>query len=333
MPPFHTQSSPPPCIQVSSVVYLTDASNPTLVLEQTRGSTPAVRGWCAHPRAGAFLTFPGDFLHGVLPAPGAGLGHGVSSHGGGLGAGETGATAGGAVGAAKGGAGDAGPSPLPAEQTPPHRLTLLIAWYSARTRAEARRRRLGPAGNVPRCTRAQTWPAALAMPEGAAGCAIPVGAAGAGFHAGTGSAAAPRRLGVRECSPVWASVPPAGGGVEEVGGRGTVGRRKGHWGEGGDGVAGEAGRRGRCSRAAATPSGISNEDAARGDANGRGTAGDADPPSGISEPELSVPPALRQHFFMQAPDEVDARLYEEHGQLGTYTAVSGGAGRGRRRHR
>ena len=43
-----------------------------------------------------------------------------------------------------------------------------------------------------------------------------------------------------------------------------------------------------------------------------------------------VPPALRNHFFMQAEDEVEVRLWEEHGgAAGTY--ARGGGGRGGKR--
>lgn len=45
---------------VSSVVYFSDGSDPTIVLDQVRGGGLASRGWVAPSRKRAFLTFPGD---------------------------------------------------------------------------------------------------------------------------------------------------------------------------------------------------------------------------------------------------------------------------------
>jgi len=60
---------------VSSVLHLTcdDKSGPTIILDQTPGSTelPSVC-WRSVPRNNTFMIFPGDLLHGVLPSGGTG---------------------------------------------------------------------------------------------------------------------------------------------------------------------------------------------------------------------------------------------------------------------
>ena len=119
---------------------------------------------------------------------------------------------------------------------PQQRLTLLIAWYAERTQGAARRRRLGPQSVLPRCTRSQTWPAALQLPAAAAAAPPPPPPAAV-------------RLAVPEVSPAWSEVPP------------------------GEGCAGAL---------------------------------------------LEVPPSLQQHFFLRRPDEVRARLFEEHGVGGSW---------------
>jgi len=249
----------PPPSQVSSVVYLSDASNPTVVLDQTVGGPPAERGWCVHPRKGAFMTFPGNLLHGVLPSPAPeaarGTARGAASGAGPVVSSVSSKRSAAARGTALGGASGAIPSVssvsskrsastpcLGSSASAPssQRITLLIAFYAVPTSASAKRRRLGPAAPVPRCTRAQTWPADLALQRSEPATTSP-----------------PRPLGVCAASPVWAAVPAA--------------------------------------------------------------------PQG--EPFLEVPCALRQHFFMRTEDEVEARLWEEHGASGTY--VKGGKGRGK----
>jgi hypothetical protein len=59
---------------VSSVLYLTggdSGAGETIVLDQTAESTEnATVGWKCTPRNNAFLCFPGQLLHGVLPCPG-----------------------------------------------------------------------------------------------------------------------------------------------------------------------------------------------------------------------------------------------------------------------
>mmetsp|Transcript_29501 Transcript_29501/g.75754 ORF Transcript_29501/g.75754 Transcript_29501/m.75754 type:complete len:298 (+) Transcript_29501:422-1315(+) len=59
---------------VSSVLYVTDAGGPTLVLDQRHdgdgGLAPAapLHGYVYEPDANSFATFSGDLLHGVLPS-------------------------------------------------------------------------------------------------------------------------------------------------------------------------------------------------------------------------------------------------------------------------
>ena len=72
---------------VSSVLYLTGAAlrgskhassaGSTIVFGQTPDSTDvASRAWISHPSDNAFMNFPGDLLHGVLPCAGSGsIGH------------------------------------------------------------------------------------------------------------------------------------------------------------------------------------------------------------------------------------------------------------------
>ena len=81
------------------------------------------------------------------------------------------------------------------QQPPAQRLTLLIAWYSEQTQHKTTRKRLGPQSAMPRCTRSQTWPAALQLPPEGSDEPPPT--------------AAPKRLAVPEASPVWVEVPLA----------------------------------------------------------------------------------------------------------------------------
>ena len=191
---------------MSSVVYLTDASNPTLVLDQKSLGPPAERGWCAHPRAGAFLTFSGDLLHGVLPAPGKGRKMESAPTGAQTGARTVTeekaleARTGGRIVGVKA----AGPTTrcgVQYDEAALPRLTLLIAWYSEAAGGGRRRRRLGPAACMPRTTRSQTWPAMLAM-SAEVSDGLPVPAPNA------------RELRVRQCSPAWEAIPTAVQGQE-----------------------------------------------------------------------------------------------------------------------
>ncbi|KAL7541322.1 hypothetical protein ACHAXR_010810 [Thalassiosira sp. AJA248-18] len=73
---------------ISSVMYLTGAKDSTsagstIVFDQTPDSTDvASKAWISHPRNNAFMTFPGNLLHGVLPcASGTGNEEGVGTSG------------------------------------------------------------------------------------------------------------------------------------------------------------------------------------------------------------------------------------------------------------
>ena len=121
---------------VSSVVYLSEHGDPTIVLDETIDKPlGAQRVFAAHPRERSFLAFDGRLLHGVLPGPFA---HGAPR----------------------------GP--------PQPRLTLLIAWYceptavaispGASARAGAKLgAQYGAQSRVPRASRHQTWPSDLEM--------------------------------------------------------------------------------------------------------------------------------------------------------------------------
>ena len=60
------------CPSRTCVVYISDAGGPTLLLELRHGEQwcEEVRGFACWPRAGQSLSFPGDWLHGILAAPG-----------------------------------------------------------------------------------------------------------------------------------------------------------------------------------------------------------------------------------------------------------------------
>ncbi|KAL1521215.1 hypothetical protein AB1Y20_022764 [Prymnesium parvum] len=112
---------------VSSVVYLSDEGDPTIVLDQTLHGPLASHGWLVHPQYRAFMTFAGDRLHGVLPGEFA-----------------------------------SASAPLHCGAAAAQRLTLLVAWYDRRTRGQTRRG--GGQCAVPRPTRRRRWPAMLSPP-------------------------------------------------------------------------------------------------------------------------------------------------------------------------
>lgn len=154
---------------VSSVVYLSDEGDSTLVLDQVLGGAPAPRGWAVQPCKRAFMTFPGDFLHGVLPGRFAAAG--------------------------RGGVREGRPAAV-------QRLTLLIAWYDSRTAQRARRSRLSAQAHLPRVTRSQTWPATLDQPTPP----LPSSAVGADVGCAV-SGSCGRSAGVVGFSPVWERLP------------------------------------------------------------------------------------------------------------------------------
>jgi len=55
---------------LASILYLSNAGGPTVILDATPSRTAAPRaGIAVHPRPGRFGIFPGTLLHGVLPGP------------------------------------------------------------------------------------------------------------------------------------------------------------------------------------------------------------------------------------------------------------------------
>ena len=183
---------------VSSVVYLSEHGDPTIVLDETIDKPlGAQRVFAAHPRERSFLAFDGRLLHGVLPGPFA---HGAPR----------------------------GP--------PQPRLTLLIAWYceptaaaispGASARAGAKLgAQYGAQSRVPRASRHQTWPSDLEMrPEelalddeacmasAAAASGLPtdgMGEGALGEGGGQGAGLLAPELPVPYASPAWIPVPPA----------------------------------------------------------------------------------------------------------------------------
>eukprot|EP00668_Euglena_longa_P001618 GGOE01001911.1.p1 GENE.GGOE01001911.1~~GGOE01001911.1.p1 ORF type:complete len:534 (+),score=115.03 GGOE01001911.1:86-1603(+) len=109
---------------VSSVSYLAgEDAGPTLVLDQVVGGPSATHGWLVRPLPRAFMTFPGDRLHGVMPVC------------------PTASTVG-----------------QPATQ----RVTLLIGFWGSDVASVAPRVPLGPCGPLPPLSRTCTWPQTLA---------------------------------------------------------------------------------------------------------------------------------------------------------------------------
>ena len=52
---------------LSSVLYMTEAGGPTLVLDQTPEGKLADRGWLVQPCPNQLLSFKGNLLHGEIP--------------------------------------------------------------------------------------------------------------------------------------------------------------------------------------------------------------------------------------------------------------------------
>eukprot|EP00667_Euglena_gracilis_P009132 EG_transcript_9267 len=110
---------------LSSVSYLagTTVAGPTVVLDQVVDGPEATRGWIVRPKPGAFMTFPGDRLHGVLPVC---------------------------------------PDPSAAGHPATQRVTLMIGFWGCHTPSNAPRYPLGPCGPLPPVTAECTWPSLLA---------------------------------------------------------------------------------------------------------------------------------------------------------------------------
>ena len=55
---------------IASILYLSNAGGPTVILDATPARSTAPRaGIAVDPRVGRFVMFPGALLHGVLPSP------------------------------------------------------------------------------------------------------------------------------------------------------------------------------------------------------------------------------------------------------------------------
>lgn len=167
---------------VSSVVYLSDGGDPTIVLEEGLSSPlSAKKAHLVHPRERAFLAFDGELLHGVLPGPFNAAPEKAAAQRGGPKASRQAAT--------------------PAPEAAAQRLVLLIAWYTEPTRtAGGKRAKLRAQSSVPRPSRSQTWPRDLELRPNERALE-PAGGASKG-----GGAA--RRVAVPSASPAWSAVPP-----------------------------------------------------------------------------------------------------------------------------
>ena len=288
---------------VSSVAYLSDGGDPTIVLDETIDDPlGASKAYCAHPECGAFLTFRGDLLHGVLPGPfaraeghdegraaaghaeGHGDGHG-EGHGGGNGGRGGGKRAREGVGGrAEGGKAtkrppkeedheksEAGPS-LATAQTG-QRLTLLVAWYAERTAGAAKRSRLGAQSGIPRPSRSMTWPRALELTAEEEEEEEELA------NAQDARTCAVQQVRLPEASPVWVRV-----------------------GRPGEPMA-AADRTAVAAEAAAVARESMSATVLRG---------------GELHGELAAPTSLRQHFFLHSAGEVGDRLKAEHGIGGSW---------------
>jgi hypothetical protein len=51
----------------STILYLSDAGGPTVVLDQQPGTALALVAWLVSPQSGRLAAFDGSLLHGVLP--------------------------------------------------------------------------------------------------------------------------------------------------------------------------------------------------------------------------------------------------------------------------
>jgi len=107
----------------SSVVYLTGAGGPTIVLDQRVDGAEAQRGWLCRPRARSALLFAGDRLHGVLPLRA---------------------------------------DPADAGKPACQRLTLMVGFWGWHMPGNAPREPLGPCGPLPNVGPNCTWPQSLA---------------------------------------------------------------------------------------------------------------------------------------------------------------------------
>ena len=123
---------------VSSVLYLTGGSGgggagPTVVFEQTPDSEETAAGaWISRPRDGAYMTFPGELLHGVLPCAGREGGENETD--------------------------DADKKPAE-EKEEEHRLTFMVGFWTRQVvdATEDERELYSPCGPLPPATDEHSW--------------------------------------------------------------------------------------------------------------------------------------------------------------------------------
>jgi hypothetical protein len=132
---------------LSSVLYLTggDHGGATIVLDQTPDcETNAEQCWRSVPKDNSFLGFPGNLLHGVLPCPG-----------------KNPTSAATVPGSEPVVASDLWKDPPSSSSSPsavPHRLTLMVGFWTRRVPDKMKQQRLyGPCGPMPPCTDEHTW--------------------------------------------------------------------------------------------------------------------------------------------------------------------------------
>jgi hypothetical protein len=179
--------------RLSSVVYLSSqeqsTAGPTLIFDEHLGTPPdgagstglAQRSWLVQPRENAFMTFPGDRLHGVLPGP----------------ARPSATTA-----VVEGGA-ETDVEKLSSHS--PARLTLMVAWWDTETRSRAKRGTAGPQCLVPRVSRRCSWPSDMPTTSSVVAAGTAAGATTAGCAAIDSSKK------VRQVNQPWQSIVLDGG--------------------------------------------------------------------------------------------------------------------------
>jgi len=126
--------------RVSSVCYLSgdNSGGPTVVFDQkVDDKQPCKLALVANPQDRGFLMFPGNRLHGVLPAKTA----------------------------RKPKRSRDSQSILDSPSSLPHRLTLLLGFWDKDVQKIGLRRQIGPCATFPRTTRSCAWPACLDIPQ------------------------------------------------------------------------------------------------------------------------------------------------------------------------
>eukprot|EP00939_MAST-03C_sp_MAST-3C-sp1_P000624 g624.t1 len=182
---------------VSSVTYLSGQGfgGPTLVFDQrVDDRAGATRGALVWPLDDSFMTFPGDRLHGVLPARASQSPPPSSSSSAAVRPKKRAKT-------------------TSETHTATQRLTLMVGFWNVDVvRLGGRRRRLGPCSPFPRETRRSTWPALFAIPKG---CSE---GDSNDFSRGACDDLRAKRVPVCEIhDPLWEAIPVDGGQDDERG--------------------------------------------------------------------------------------------------------------------